>query len=226
MENTPYNTDTFRSFLCKYGLEIKQNKIKRSASFWNFFKEVNKKGIKKCEFIKDEIRLIINEENLHWFLRYSFVIPNVSSWQCRRCGQCCQCLNDNTKSDPHLCEYLVIPNICKIYENRPVACKMFPFHLINIPRFGDLLMIADMCEGVNRGKKISLNKYDECVRTLNKYDLQVKRCTHMPITISSIYLSGEKKWVFATAENWKKYKNTKILKGKELLEKSNEVTIT
>ena len=49
-------------------------------------------------------------------------IPN--PWECIKCGRCCQRYNGETK-EIDSCQYLQEDYTCGIYEDRPIACKLY-----------------------------------------------------------------------------------------------------
>ena len=51
-----------------------------------------------------------------------YVIPD--PWECIKCGMCCMRYEPSTDSIVR-CQYLQIEdNLCSIYEDRPIACKL------------------------------------------------------------------------------------------------------
>jgi len=55
---------------------------------------------------------------LHLCNGNQFLIPFI----CQRCGRCCQAVFE------HPCCYFILPNICSIYEQRPLGCRSYPVH--------------------------------------------------------------------------------------------------
>ena len=50
-----------------------------------------------------------------------FEIPD--PWECIKCAMCCKRWNPKTKQVDS-CQYLGDDNLCMIYDERPIACKL------------------------------------------------------------------------------------------------------
>ena len=51
----------------------------------------------------------------------NFVIPD--PWECIKCAMCCKRWNPKTKQ-VDTCQYLGDDDLCTIYEDRPIACRL------------------------------------------------------------------------------------------------------
>jgi Fe-S-cluster containining protein len=63
------------------------------------------------------------------------LVNKETRWQCISCGKCCHKMGDefslklfNKKIKEGKCPNLNEKNMCEIYSQRPLGCKMYPFY--------------------------------------------------------------------------------------------------
>jgi len=61
-------------------------------------------------------------------------------WACQQCGKCCHVTPDNRELMASLigepkedgsCRHLTKNNLCSIYNERPLICRLYPFFMKN-----------------------------------------------------------------------------------------------
>jgi len=103
------------------------------------------------------------------------LVSEETRWECQRCGNCCtvpEWGRENMKMllghelQPNgRCFYLNEKNMCRNYSERPLICRMHPFHpdkeslKIGKPDFSaGKLLISKSCKGLGCGEKVFRNR--------------------------------------------------------------------
>ncbi len=111
------------------------------------------------------------------------VIQDGDRWQCIRCGTCCRAdfedkwldhigtLHDRIDTTEK-CIHLRFEDhkyLCKIYKNRPNACRAFPFTLRKQNDDNYKLVIHAKCKGYGKGRIINIKHMIlQCLKFSNK----------------------------------------------------------
>jgi len=114
------------------------------------------------------------------------LVDDETRWQCVSCGKCCHKIGDEfsiklftEKTNEGRCLHLNERNICDIYSQRPIGCRMYPFY----PDWDKLkagivdfsigsLKIDSECLGFMKGDLIIKNK--QLLKKLDKIALKIK----------------------------------------------------
>lgn len=78
------------------------------------------------------------------------------------------------KKENGKCVFLSIKNQCRIYQDRPLICRFYPFELINRINGGYEFLFTDECPGINQGEILEKKYFKNLFEIANKRFKSIK----------------------------------------------------